>query len=161
MAKEASRATEMVAFEHDILETETRLAKEVAGVYRDYYAKVWAESPNRAGVPTNVELRRAENIYFLEDIREVIKMLPPSIADPFPTSKQLSTIQAPPPSAEVSTGDGKGKEVQLLTKANQSEEDLTIKDVVSKAKDVESKSKASDTQSKVANPKKDPPQAKA
>ena len=151
----------MVAFEHGILETETRLAKEVAGVYRDYYAKVWAESPNRAGVPTNFELRRAENIYFLEDIREVIKMLPPSIADPFPTSKQLSTIQAPPPSAEVSTGDGKGKEVQLLTKANQSEEDLTIKDVVSKAKDVESKSKASDTQSKVANPKKDPPQAKA
>ena len=88
-------------------------------------------------------------------------MLPPPIADPFPPSKQLSTIQAPPPSVEVSTGDGKGKEVQLLTKANQSEEDLTIKDVVSKAKDAESKSKASDTQSKVANPKKDPPQAKA
>ena len=118
MAKEASRATEMAAFECGILETETQLAKEVAGVYKDYYAKVWAESLNQAGVLANFELRRAENIYFPKDIREVLKMLPPLIADPFPPSKQLSTIQAPPPSAEVSTGDGKGKEVQLLTKAN-------------------------------------------
>ena len=45
-------------------------------------------------------------------------MLPPPIANPLPPSEQLSTIQAPYPGAEVSTGDGKGKEVQLLTKAN-------------------------------------------
>ena len=45
-------------------------------------------------------------------------MLPPPVANPLPPSEQLSTIQAPHPGAEVSTGDGKGKEVQLLTKAN-------------------------------------------
>ena len=72
-------------------------------------------------------------------------MLPAPVANPLPPSEQLSTIQAFHPGAEVSTGDGKGKEVQLLTKANQFEDDLTIKDVVSKAKDVESKSKADDT----------------
>ena len=82
---------------------------------------------------------------------------PPLVADPLPLSEQLSTIQAPPPSAKVSTGGGKGKEVQLLIKANQFEDALTIKDVVSKAKDAESKSKVDDTQSKVADPKKDPP----
>ena len=70
MANEASRATEMAAFERGILKTETRLAKEVAGVYMDYYAKVWAESLNRAGVPANFELKRAENIYFLKDIEK-------------------------------------------------------------------------------------------
>ena len=75
-------------------------------------------------------MRRAENIYFPEDIQE------------------------------VSTRDGKGKEVQLLIKANQFKDNLTIKDVVSKAKDAKSKSKAGDTQSKVADPKKDSPRAK-
>ena len=44
-----------------------------------------------------------------------------------------------------------------MIKANQFEDALTIKDVVSKAKDAESKSKVDDTQSKVADPKKDPP----
>ena len=45
---------------------------------------------------------------------------------------------------------GKDKEVQPLTKANHSEDALTIRDMVSKAKDAESesKSKARDTKSK-------------
>ena len=115
MAKEASRATEMVALKRGVLETETRLAKEVVGVCKEYCAEVQVESLNRVGVPTNSEMRRAENIYFPEDIQE------------------------------VSTRDGKGKEVQLLIKANQFKDNLTIKDVVSKAKDAESKSKAGDT----------------
>ena len=40
MAKEAFGATEMEAFERGVLETETRLAEEVARVCKDYYAKV-------------------------------------------------------------------------------------------------------------------------
>ena len=40
MAKEASRATEMAAYECDVLETETQLADEVVGVCRDYYTEV-------------------------------------------------------------------------------------------------------------------------
>ena len=32
---------------------------------------------DRAGVPTDFELRRAENIFFLEDIREILKSNPP------------------------------------------------------------------------------------
>ena len=40
MAKEASRATEMAAYEHDVLETETQLADKVIGVCRDYCTEV-------------------------------------------------------------------------------------------------------------------------
>ena len=68
MAKEASRATEMAAFKRSVLETETQLVKEVAGVCREYCAEVWVELLNRVGVPTNSEIRRAENIYFPDDI---------------------------------------------------------------------------------------------
>ena len=69
-------------------------------------------------------------------------MLPPSIANPLPPPKQLSTIQAPSHDIEVSVGVDKGKEVQPPIKANRFEDALTIKDMVSKAKDTESKSKA-------------------
>ena len=111
MAKEASGATKEAAYECGILEIETRLAEEVAGVRRDYCTEVWAEALNRARVPTNSELRRTKNTYFLEDIREVPTMLPPSVVDPFPPPEQLSTIQAPSHDTEVSVGSNKGKEV--------------------------------------------------
>ena len=83
----------------------------MAGVCRDYCAEVWAKSLNRARVPIDFELRGAENIYFSKDIREVLEMFPSLVADPLPPLKQLSTIQGPPLGVEVSTGDGKGKEV--------------------------------------------------
>ena len=112
-------------------------------------------------------------------------MLPPPAALPLLPPEQLSTIQALSPNTEVSTrasktnnqnqgtkaakgkeavkggpqpkDKGKGKEVQPLTKAKYSEDALTIKDVVSKAKDAKSKFKAGDTKSKTTGPKEDPP----
>ena len=68
MAKEASRATKIATFKRGVLETETQLAEEVVGVCREYCAEVWVELLNRVWVPTNSEIRRAENIYFPEDI---------------------------------------------------------------------------------------------
>ena len=44
----------------------------------------------------------------------------------------------------------------MLTKANQSKDDLTIKDVVSRAKKEESKPKVEDAKLKVADSKEDP-----
>ena len=144
MAREASEAMETTSYKRGVLETETWLAKEVAGVCKDYCAEIWVEALNRAKVPEDFELRRAESVFFLEDIREALVVLPPSM--------QLPTIQAPSPNAKVSVGAGKGKEVQ--SSAKQSEDALTIRDVVSKAKEIESKSK-------VADPEENPPQAKA
>ena len=111
MAKEAFGAAEMAAYEHGVLETEIRLVEEVAGVCRDYCTEVWEEALNRAGVPTDFELRRAGNIYFPEDIREVPAMLPPSVAGLLLPLEQFSTIQTPSPDTEISTGADKGKKV--------------------------------------------------
>ena len=147
MAREASEAEETTSNERGVLDTETRLAEEVAGVCRDYCAKTWAEALNRAQVPVDFELRSAENIFFPEDIREVSMTLPPPVADP------LLAIQALSFEADILTGAGKGKEVQPQTKVKHSEDDLTIRDVVSKTKDAKSKSK-------VADPKEDHHQAK-
>ena len=157
MAREATEVAETASYERGVLDTEKRLIEEVAGVCRDYCAEVWAEALNREGVPATFKLRSAENIFFPKDIREVPMTLPPPL-------KQLSTIQAPSPDAEVSTGaskskedvkggpqleeKGKDKEVQTPTKTNRSKDALMIKDVVSKAKDAESKSKVGDTKSK-------------
>ena len=109
---------------------------------KDYCAETWAEVLNRVGVLADFELKRAENIFFPEDIREVPVMLHTPVADPIPPPEQLSITQAPPLDVGVSTGAGKDKEVQPLMKAEHSEDDLTIRDVVSKAKDAKSKSKA-------------------
>ena len=83
-------------------------------------------------VPADSELRRLENIFFPEDIRETTNTV-------FLAGEPL-TIQALPPNSEVSKGVGVDKEVQPSAKANLSEDALIIRDVVSKAKDVKLKS---------------------
>ena len=45
------------------------------------------------GVPVDSELRKAENIFFPEDIREILESNPPP--------KQLLSTQAPLPDVEV------------------------------------------------------------
>ena len=72
-----AEAEKIASYEHEVLDTETRLAKEVARVCRDYYAETWAEALNQAGVPAISELRSTENIFFLEDIKEILATLPP------------------------------------------------------------------------------------
>ena len=72
-----AEAEKIASYEHGVLDTETRLAKEVARVCRDYYAETWAEALNQAGVPATSELRSTENIFFLEDIKEILATLPP------------------------------------------------------------------------------------
>ena len=59
---EASEAMETASYERGVLETETWLVEEVAGVFRDYCAETWAKVLNRARVLANSELRRVENI---------------------------------------------------------------------------------------------------
>ena len=146
MAREAAEVTVNASYERGVLDIEICLAEEVAIVCRDYYTKSWGVAIDRAGVPANSELRRAESIFFPEDIREILNTVPPS--------KQLLTAQAPTPDAEVSKGVGVDEEAQLLMKAKPSEDALAIKDMVSQAKDAELKSQARDSQSEKAYPKK-------
>ena len=137
MTKEASKAVEKASYEHGVLDTETRLAEEVAGVCKDYCTEVWTKALNRAGVPADSELRSARNIFFPKDIREFPTELPPPVVLPLPLPEQSLTIQDFFLDAEVLVEAGKGMEVQPLVEVSQSENNFTIKDVVSKAKDAE------------------------
>ena len=123
VAREAVEAAMAASSECGVLDTKTRLVEEVAAVCRDYCTESWRVAMDRAGVPIDFELRRAESIFFPEDIREIPGMVPPS--------EQLSTTQAPHPDAEISKGAGVGEEAQPPMKANPSEDALTIRDVVS------------------------------
>ena len=160
VAREASKAVEAASYERGVLEMKTRLAEEVVKVGRDQCTETWVEAHNRAGIPTDFKLRRTNNVFFPKDIREVPTTLPPPVVDPLPLPGQIPIIQAFIPHAKDLIGAGKSKEVQPMVKANQSEDDFTIKDVVSKAKDAEAKSKAGDAHFKAVDSKKDPPQAK-
>ena len=70
------------------------------------------------------------SIFFPEHIREAPTDLP-STALPLPPPEQVSSIQDHTLDAEASTGVGKGKEVLPSAKDTQSEDALTIKDVIS------------------------------
>ena len=105
VAREATEAMVNASYERGIANTETRLSEEVAVVCRDYCTESWGVAMDRAGVPIDSELRRAENIFFSEDIWE--------IPDTIPSIEQLPTTQTPLADVEVSKGAGVGEEAQL------------------------------------------------
>ena len=143
MAREAAEAAVSASYDCEVADTKTRLVEDVAVVCRDYVSESWGVAMDRADFPADSELKRLENIFFPEDIQKTTNTVSP-VGEPL-------TIQALPPNSEVSKGAGVDKEVQPSTKANLSEDALTIRDVVSKAKDAELKSQADP---------KDPPPAK-
>ena len=123
MAKEAAEAAVKASYEHGVLDTENRLTEEVAVVCRDYCTESWGVAMDWAGVPTDSELRRAENIFFPEDIREILKSDPPS--------EKLLSAQAPFPDIDVLEGARLDKVAQPPTTDKSFEDSLTIRDVVS------------------------------
>ena len=98
VSREAAEAAMATFYERGVLDTEACLAEEVAAVCRDYCTKSWGVAMDQAGVLVDFELRRAESIFFPEDIREIPGTVPPS--------EQLPTTHAPHPEAEISKGLG-------------------------------------------------------
>ena len=78
MAREAAEAAVKASYERGVLDMENRLTEEVVVFCRDYCTKSWGVAMDWAGVPADFELRRAENIFFLKDIREIPELDPPS-----------------------------------------------------------------------------------
>ena len=66
------------SYDRGVADMETRLAEEVAVVCRDYISESWGIAMDRVGVPADSELRRLENIFFPEDIRETTNIVPPA-----------------------------------------------------------------------------------
>ena len=77
MANEATKAAMNASYDRGVADMETRLAEEVAVVCRDYISESWGVAMDRVGVPADSELRRLENIFFPEDIRETTNIVPP------------------------------------------------------------------------------------
>ena len=133
-------------------------------VYKDYYTETYNQALDRAGVPAESDLRRVDQVYYPEDIREDTTALPPPAALPFPPLEQSFTTQEPSQGAEIPAGAQKEKKGEVVASrieekakekgkekakskadANPSEDALKIGDMVSKAKAIESKSKIDST----------------
>ena len=95
VAQEAAKATEATAYERGVLEMEARLTAEVTMVCRDYCAETYYQALDQAGVPADSDLRRADQIYYLEDIRKDPTTLPPPAALPLPPPEQPLTTRDP------------------------------------------------------------------
>ena len=85
MAREAAEAAVAASYERGVADIEARLTEEVAGVCRDYVTESWGVAMDRAAVPANSDLRRLENIFFPEDIRDVPGLDPPEEPPSAPT----------------------------------------------------------------------------
>ena len=95
MAQEAVKATEPATYERGVLETEARLTAKVMVVCRNYYAETYYKALDRAGVSADFDLRKADQVYYLEDIREDPTALPPPATLPLPSPEQPLTTQDP------------------------------------------------------------------
>ena len=93
VAKEAAKVVEAAAYEHGVVETEARLTAEVTVVCRDYCAETYYKALDRAGVPTDSDLRKADKVYYPGDIREDPTALPPPTALPLLPPEQSLTTQ--------------------------------------------------------------------
>ena len=157
MAKKAAKVAEAVAYEHGLVETEAKLTTEVTVVCRDYCAETYYEALDRVGVHVDSDLRKADKVYYPEDIREDPTALPPLIALPLPPPEQPLTTQNPSQGIEIPVGvqkekkgvvgvsqpneKAKGKGVQPSVDVSPFEDALTIEDMMSKAKAAESNSR--------------------
>ena len=77
---------------------------EVTVVCSDYCAETYFKALDQAGVPANSDLRRADKVYYPEDIREDPTTLPPLAALPLPPPEQTLTTQDPSQGIEIPTG---------------------------------------------------------
>ena len=162
VAQEAAIAAETSAYERGVLETERRLTAEVTVVCREYCAETYNQALNRAGIPADSDLRRTDQVYYPEDLRENTTTPPPPAVLPLPPPDESLPAQKPSQDTKVPIGvekvkngavvvsrteekareNKKGKEKgQNKADANPSEDALTIGDMVSKAKVAGSKSK--------------------
>ena len=62
VAQEVAKATETSAYERGVLETKARLTAEVTVVCREYYVETYNQALDRAGIPVNSDLRRADQM---------------------------------------------------------------------------------------------------
>ena len=160
MSQEAVKAIETSAYKRGVLEMEARLTAEVTVVCREYYAETYNQALDRARILADSDLRRVDQVYYPEDLRENTAAPPPPAALPLPPPEQSITTQELSQGAKLPAGAEKEKKGEVVASqieektkekgkekannkadANPFEDSLTIGDMVSKGKVTESKSK--------------------
>ena len=156
VAQEAATIAENLAYEWGVQETETRLTVEVTAVYREYCAVKYSQAFDRAGIPADSDMKRTDQVYYLENLREEPTPSPP-VTIPPPPNEPLSA-QKPCQESELPIGvekekkqekekekakekEKEKKKEQDKADINPSEDALTIRDMVSKVKIAGFKSK--------------------
>ena len=115
VAQEAAITAETSAYERGVLETERRLTAEVTVVCREYCAETYNQALNRVGIPADSDLRRTDEVYYPEDLRENITATLPLTAFPLPPLEQSFPAQKPSQDTEVPVGAEKEKNGALVT----------------------------------------------
>ena len=133
MAREAAEKAVASSYDRRVRDTEVRLTKEVATVCRDYITMSWGVALDRAAVPADSDLRKVENIFFPEDIREILDAVTPEE----PLSTKALASDSPMPEAE---------DAQQAAKDKSPEDSLSIRDVVAQAKEAVPGPQAGDVQ---------------
>ena len=91
-----------------MLETEARLTAEVTVVCREYCAETYNQALDQVRIPVDSDLRRVDQVYYPEDLRENTTAPPPPAALPPPPEQSL-TIPELSQGAEVPAGAEKEK----------------------------------------------------
>lgn len=128
LARVAAEKAVAASYERGAHDTEVRLAEEVATVCREYITTSWGVALDRAAVPADSDLRKAENIFFPEDIREIPNEVTPE--EPLPTDSSIP--------------EAGGTEQAAQDKLP--EDSLRISEIVAQAKEVASGNQAADDQ---------------
>ena len=116
MAQEAAIIAETSAYERGVLETERRLTAEVTVVCREYCAETYNQALNRVGIPADSDLRRVDQVYYPEDLREnTIAPPSPPAALPLPPPKQSLPAQKSSQDTKVPVGVEKEKNGVVVT----------------------------------------------
>ena len=93
VAQEAAITAETLANERGVLETETRLTAEMTTVCREYCTETYNQALDRVGIPADLDLRRTNQVYYLEDLRENITTPHPPAALPLPPPNESLLAQ--------------------------------------------------------------------
>ena len=94
--EKAREEVEQYGYDIGVAETKDALRAEVLGVCKLYYAQVWDEALNQAGIEASSVLRKVENVYYPEAIR--------------PPSSNNFKVDTPP---EVANRGGRSREERI------------------------------------------------
>ena len=122
LAEKAKDEVEQHGYDVGVAETKDALKAEVPAICRTYYALVWDEALNQAGVEASSVLRKAENVYYPPAIRP----LSSSDSKANPASSEAGGIQGSLPKVPLvaNTPSKRAEQVEDTSKTGEINKDV-------------------------------------